>query len=227
MLLCVTSVQASVVIGGTRFIYQQKQPSISFRVLNQEQLNYLVVTKVQPDDGTRTVGTTTLIPAVKTVPFIANPPLFVVKANKEGMVRIMKTGGDDLPRDRESLFWLSIASIPESAGKPGQNQLQVAVRAHMKLIYRPDGLKGKPDTAYSQLKWSRKASEVSVTNPTPWYVTLVHLQSNGQEMPEPGMVAPFSTRVQPWCPEKGNCQLQWQTLNDYGALMPPLRITVN
>lgn len=220
-LIYISSVHAGVVIGGTRFIYDEGKPSISFRVRNEDSFNYLVVTKIYADDGKATSGSIISHSEDKNLQFVADPPLFLLKHHKEGIIRLMKTT-DNFPHDRESLAWVSIASIPAMQNSATGNTLQIAVRAHMKLIYRPKGLIGDPGNAYSQLTWARLGSQVSVTNPTPWYVTLVRLQSNGKTITEPGMVAPFSTRKQPWCPSEGTCQLQWQTLNDYGALLPPL-----
>ena len=59
------------------------------------------------------------------VPFMTTPPLFPLAAGRSNMIRIIRTGGD-LPDDRESLFWLSVASIPQTQGKPSPNSLQVA-----------------------------------------------------------------------------------------------------
>ncbi|HDR1956306.1 TPA: molecular chaperone [Enterobacter hormaechei] len=220
-----TAVQAGLVIGGTRFIYNSKDASITFQVKNTSQNPYLVQSKIISEDGKNILGTTGLTPPTD-VPFIATPPLFPLKAGRENVVRIMYTAGN-LPKDRESVFWLSVTGIPGTKEKARDNTLQIAVRNRIKLFYRPEGLPGRSADAYRQLSWSHTGSNVTVKNPTPYYVTLYNLTVNGTQRPDAGMVAPFSSRTQPWCPASGECALQWQTIDDYGAVMPPLHVNVN
>lgn len=210
---------AGLIVGGTRFIFSGEDPSLSIRVQNPDPNDYLVVTKVLLDDGQQMQGTMKTEAVNKEIPFAPVPPLFNLMSGKEGLIRILKTDGA-LSSDRESLFWLSIAAIPASPDKRAQNALQIAVRVRMKLFYRPADLTGRPDEAYSQLHWSRDGKEVTVKNTSPFYVTLVKMSSNGKPVPLPGMIAPYSKRMQPWCPAEGRCRLQWQSLNDYGKLMP-------
>lgn len=214
---------AGVVVGATRFIYGSAQRNgISFSVKNTDALAYLIQAKVLADDGKNTAGSVPNYAVNSQSPFIISPPLFRLKANEENTLRIIRTGGD-IPVDHESLFSLTVAAIPE--GKPGPNSLQVAIRSRFKLLYRPEGLKGNPSHAYETLLWQRHGQDISVSNPTPYYVTLFQLTVNGKAVDNAGMVAPFSTRTQSWCPASGACELQWQTLNDFGGVMPPWNIS--
>ena len=204
--------QAGVVIGGTRFIYNEGKPSISFRVINQSPSRYLITSKILADGDPHAA-----------VPFVATPPVFVLNGHKENEIRVMYTSGQ-LPADRESLFWVTVANIPQ-ADSQQQNTLQIAVRSRMKLFYRPKGVQGDSQQAYRQLTWRRQGKTVTVQNPTPFYVTLLNMQANGQSIAGAGMVAPLSSRSVAWCPAQGGCALQWQTLNDYGRAMPAMRIS--
>jgi len=207
LMLFSSLVQAGVVIGGTRFIYAQKSQGLSVSVFNRSDESWLVNTKVTR--GGSWPGAET--PSAAEALFIATPPLFLLNGGRDNKIRIIRAGGD-MPQDRESLFTLSIAAIP--SGKAVPNSLQMAIRSGMKLFYRPEGLKGNPEKAYTQLKWSRAGDQVVVENPTPYYVTLFQLNGNGQAFNDAGMVAPA-------------CQLQWQSINDYGRLMPPVSLTLN
>ncbi len=206
--------QAAIVTGGTRFIYNSNAESLTVNVRNTATDSYLVKTTIiaGEQDGN-----------VAPVPFVATPPLFLLKGGRENTLRILFTGGN-LPTDRESVFWLTIAGIPTTPSAGGSNTVQVALRNRMKLFWRPANLQGNTAEAYRHLTWSRTGDRVVVTNPTPWYVTLIRLTSNGQPLPEPGMVAPFSSLSESWCPRQGNCKLQWQTLNDYGTLQPAVSV---
>jgi len=199
------SAQAAIVTGGTRFVFYSNADSLTVNLRNTSAAPYLVQTKISAD--------------ARTAPFVATPPLFVLKGGRENILRIIYTG-EPLPADRESLFWLTVAGIPSSSTSTDPNLVEIALRQRMKLFWRPATLKGNADEAYKHLIWSHSGARVTVHNPTPWYVTLINLKSNGQPIDDPGMVAPFSSRTESWCPAQGNCTLQWQTLNDYGSLLP-------
>lgn len=214
---------AGVVVGATRFIYgSAQQNGIAFSVKNTDALAYLIQAKVVADDGKNTAGSIPNYAVNSSAPFIISPPLFRLRDNQENTLRVIRTGGD-LPMDHESLFGITVAAIPE--GKPGPNSLQVAIRSRFKLLYRPAGLKGNPSYAYEKLTWQRNGKDISVSNPTPFYVTVFQLTVNGKVKDDAGMVAPFSTRTQSWCPESGACDLRWQSLNDFGGVMPAWHIT--
>lgn len=220
LLLFSSLAQAGVVIGGTRFVYGEKQQSISVSVRNKSTAPYLLNTKILPG-GTWSGADKS---AVSRAPFIATPPLFSLPGGRENSIRIIRTGGD-LPSDRESLFTLSIAAIP--SGKGGPDTVQMAIRSGLKLFYRPAGLKGNPEKAYTQLKWSRTGHQVTVENPTPYYVTLFQLSADGHAVSDAGMVSPFARRTESWCGDSAVCQLRWQSINDYGRVMPVVSLSVS
>lgn len=224
LLLAVFSAHAGIVVGGTRFIYSGSRESISFNVKNTSSDVYLVQTKIMSDNRD------TALPGPQTItaetPFIASPPLFRLNPLHENSVRIIKIAGN-LPQNRESLFWLTVAGIPAAEQQNQNNTVQIAMRHRMKLFYRPANLPGDAKKAYAQLMWSRQGKNVVVQNPTPYFVTLLTLTVNGQTVNTPGMVSPYSSLNQPWCPESGECNLQWQAIDDFGAATSPLHIAVN
>lgn len=215
LLACCFAAHAGVTVDGTRFIFDADKPSITFTVNNTAQQRYLVLSKVLNTQGQ----------AGNDVPFMTTPPLFPLLPGHSNIVRIMRIGGD-LPTDRESLFWLSVASIPEMQGKQPPNSLQVAIRSRMKLFYRPAGLKGREEDAYRQLVWKKQGRQIQINNPTPYYVTLFNLRVNGSAVDHAGMVAPFANSAKSECPASGACVVQWQTINDYGRVMPELTQTL-
>lgn len=213
LLLHTVPARAGVVIGGTRFIYSGEKQSITMSVHNKSDSAFLVNTRVL--SGGSWPGST--YPEGDSAPFIATPPLFVLQGKHENSIRLVRTGGN-FPEDRESLFTLSIASIPSGKVKP--NTVQMAVRTRLKLLYRPARLKGNPEQAYTQLRWSRVGDTVVVENPTPYYVTLFQLSASGRAVSNAGVVAPFAKRQENWCGKKASCQLHWQSINDFGRVMP-------
>ncbi|WP_368540800.1 molecular chaperone [Enterobacter soli] len=196
---------AAIITGGTRFVFYSSADGLSVNVRNTSADRYLVQSKITGED--------------RPAPFVVTPPLFMLKGGRENTLRILYTG-EPLPADRESLFWLTVAGIPSTPSTGNNNNVEVALRQRMKLFWRPAALKGKAGEAYRHLTWTRTGEQVVVTNPTPWFVTLIRLTSNGQAIPDAGMVAPFSSRTERWCPVQGPCVMKWQTLNDYGSLLP-------
>lgn len=204
---------AGVMIGGTRFIYKEtSQKGLSVLVRNSDEMPYLVQTRVLPDASKGNEGT-----SLASV-LVATPPLMPLGSKQENVIRIVK-GEGALPTDRESLFQLIIAAIP--SGRPDSRDVQLAIRSSFKLLYRPSGLKGNADVAYQQLLWRRQGTSVTVENPTPYYVTLFKMFNNGKIQPAQGVVSPFASRTENWCPTKGVCRLQWQSLNDLGLPTKP------
>lgn len=211
---------AGVVIGGTRFVFAEHQKALSLSLRNTSDQPWLVNIRVL--NGGDWPGS--LPASAGNVPLMVTPPLFSLKSRGENNVRIISTNSN-LPKDRESLFTLSVASIP--SGRPGPDSVQLAVRSRLKLFWRPDGLKGSPDNAYRQLRWQITPSGLMVSNPTPYYVTVFKLNVDGQAVDNAGVVAPFSDRHTPWCKGKTVCPLRWQSINDYGRVMPVVTLSVS
>lgn len=198
--------QAGIVIGGTRVIYDGSKKETSASIRNPEKSGvYLVQSWVDNGD------------APGKAPFIVTPPLFRINPGEENMLRIVRTGGD-LPQDRESVFWLNIKSIPATDDStPRTNVLQVVVKARMKLFYRPAGLEGRPEVAYHQLQVARSSNQLTVSNPTPYYVTLFTLKVDGKAIKEADMVPPEG-RVNFTLPSASASTVTWQAISDYGGI---------
>lgn len=212
LVLCSQATLAGVTVGGTRFIYREGMHSLSIPLRNDSDIPWLVVTHVQ--SAARWQGAQ----VIDAMPFVVTPPMVELAAGQENTLRLIRMPGA-LPGDRETLFTLSVATIP--SGKTGGNGVQMGVRSALKLIYRPEGLQGDPQQAYQKLRWSADRAGISVTNPTPWYITLFNLDINGKPLSNPGVVAPFATR-QLTTFSGSVARIRWQTLNDYGRVMPQL-----
>lgn len=221
--IIVGSVQAGVVIKGTRYIYNENQSSIPVYLSNKSDISYLIQSSVNTAQGNELSGTV-IPPVMNASPFIITPPLFSLAPGKENVLRIMQVE-NHLPEDRESLFSLTVAAIPENQGTK-KNSVQFAVRNQLKLFYRPISLNEDTRRLYQQLQWRRAGGQVQVENKSAYFITLYQLKINGKKVPRAGMVAPFSQRLQNWCPLSGNCQIEWQTINDAGAVMPVLKVTL-
>lgn len=205
MLLTSFTTQAGIVIGGTRVIYQgeKKEASATIRVPDKSGV-WLVQSWVDNGSGEK-------------APFIITPPLFRITSGEENMLRIVRTGGN-LPEDRESVFWLNVKSIPATDDSvPHNNVLQVVVKSRLKLFYRPAGLEGQPESAYHHLSVVHSGNRLTVSNPTPYYITLFTLKVDGRDIKEADMV-PAKGSVSFTLPSATATSVTWQAISDYGGI---------
>lgn len=125
----------------------------------------------------------------------------------------------DLAADRETLYWLNIKSIPATQASEGGNTLQLAVNTRIKLIYRPAALKGStPDQASAQLKWSRQGQNLTVNNPTPYYINFNTISTGGKALENVTYVAPHATATFRLPASASGHTVEWKVISDYGAI---------
>ncbi|MDG2539547.1 fimbria/pilus periplasmic chaperone [Dyella jiangningensis] len=218
-----TTAQANVLIGGTRVVFPAKDGEVTVRLTNDNDHPVLVESWIDRGDIHST-------PESVDVPFLITPPLFRMEAKKEQSLRIVYTH-EQLPADRESLFWLNVLEVPPKptgAQTEGQNLLQLALRSRLKLFYRPAGLPGDPAKAPAELTWKvvadGKGFALEAHNPTPYYVTITELSlvvGGKNATAELGMVAPLSDLRMPLHdvaqkPAAGSV-VSFTSLNDFGA----------
>nr|WP_306823085.1 molecular chaperone [Pseudomonas fluorescens] len=167
---------------------------------------------------------------VTPVPMIAAPALFRLEAGKEQTVQINRLP-NDLPQDRESLFYFNLQEIPQLE-ETGANILNIALRTRIKLFYRPSQLKTRPQDHLGQLVWSVKTidgkSYLTVDNPSPYHFTFSQLEvksaANSEKVPANAMVPPMGQQryaLSKTAPGR-NLQVSFTTINDYGASTPVL-----
>jgi chaperone protein EcpD len=192
--LCLSApIAANVLISGTRVVFPAKDGEVTVRLTNANDHPVLVESWIDRGDVHST-------PETVDVPFLITPPLFRMESGKDQSLRIVFTH-DQLPTDRESLFWLNVLEVPPKPTGPqaAQNLLQLALRSRLKLFYRPEGLSGDPLKAPEALTWKvvadGKGYALQAHNPTPYFVTIsdAAITGGGQPMAaDAGMVAPQS-----------------------------------
>nr|WP_154667024.1 type 1 fimbria chaperone FimC [Chania multitudinisentens] len=199
---------AGIALHATRVIYPAGAKQTSLSLSNSDTKGrYLINAWVDNGSEQKEKG------------FIITPPLFVSEANSENTLRIIYAG-PPLPADRESVFWLNVKAIPavEKASIEGKNVLQLAILSRIKLFVRPGNLPQPPENAPAQLRFKRTGMQLNITNPSPYYVSLVNLKLGTQKLPNI-MAAPKETTPVP-VPAAIEGNISFQTVNDYGALTP-------
>lgn len=202
--------QAGVALGATRVIYPAGQKQVQLGVTNNDDSStYLIQSWVENADGG------------KDSRFVITPPLFAMQGKKENTLRIIDATNKQLPQDRESLFWINVKAIPSmDKSKLSENTLQLAIISRIKLYYRPAKLALPPDQAAEKLSFSRSDSSLTLTNPTPYYLTVTELNA-GTRVLENALVPPMGKTSVKLPPDAGS-NITYRTINDYGALTPKM-----
>ncbi|MEN3524651.1 fimbria/pilus periplasmic chaperone, partial [Proteus mirabilis] len=136
--LCVINqAYAAVSLGATRVIYFAGEKQVKLPVINNDEKRYLIQSWIENSEGKKDNS------------FVITPPLFSMQGKKENTLRIIDATNNKLPKDRETLFWLSVKSIPAvEKSLANENMLQLAIISKIKFFYRPKDLIISPDENY-------------------------------------------------------------------------------
>ncbi|HCD1254265.1 TPA: fimbria/pilus periplasmic chaperone [Citrobacter amalonaticus] len=198
-----SSFASGVGLGVTRLVYPSDARQVSLSVRNtHENLAFLIQPWAEDSHGK------------KTSDFIITPPLSVLKPKSEKILRVIYAG-PVLPTDKESAFWLTVKAVPPLNDDKKGNVLQLASANRIKVFYRPQTLTVKVQDAPAMLSVKKNDREIELTNPSPYFLTLVNLSVNGRHL-NPLMVPPKdSIKIKNDSARSG--EITFQTINDYGA----------
>lgn len=194
---------AGLVAGATRMIYQPESRERTLMLANTN--DYPVVVQTWVDDGD--VDST---PDQAKAPFMVLPAVFKMQPGAAQGLRIINKG-DNLPTDRESVYWLNLYEIPPKSRRNDDAYAQVAMamNTQMKIFYRPAGLTPKPEEAMKKVSFTLHKQDkkyvLVAKNPSPYHVSFgqIQLQNRQQNHPPQNyaiaqqmdmMVSPFSER---------------------------------
>ncbi|MEI2628525.1 molecular chaperone [Erwinia aphidicola] len=202
---------ASVVIGGTRVIYPAGQKEVTVKLDNVGKSPVLIQSWIDNGDAEAK-------PDNISVPFILTPPINRIEA-KKGQTLRLSYSGTPLPANKESVFYLNVLEIPaKDKALQAENLLQMAFRSRIKLFFRPAGLTGNANDAVKALSWTAGSNGVSVTNPTPYHVSLVEVVLGAKKV-EGQMVAPGGSQSFVLPGARAGSELKFSSVNDYGAIV--------
>ena len=218
-ILLITSLCTSVVYAGgvglgvTRMVYSgaTSQSLLDVRNTNKES-SFLIQSWVENSEGQRSSD------------FIITPPLFVLKPEMENSVKVM-FNGQQLPQDRETLYWITVKAIPQSGKENNSNTLQLASASRIKLFYRPDALsKEINNEVWQRLSGELQNGKINLTNPTPFYITTINMKVDGKSV-KSIMIPPRGTVTLEESFSNAR-QLSYQAINDYGAWVPEVSMVL-
>ncbi|SUC13399.1 fimbrial chaperone [Proteus vulgaris] len=211
-------VNAGVVISGTRVIYVENEKEVTIKVSNEGKLPVLIQNWID-------TGDVDAAPENIQVPFILSPPVFRVEPTKSQTLRINYTGSVQLPKDRESIYWLNVLEIPPNASDKIDNKLQIAYRSRIKLFYRPYALRDKADAikGAENLSFTVVNNKLKAINNSPYYVSLVSITlSNNEKNPIDGEVVPplgsHDFSIPNGVNASSGSKIVYRYVNDWGAM---------
>ncbi|HBM3184811.1 TPA: fimbria/pilus periplasmic chaperone [Klebsiella oxytoca] len=214
-LLFSVSALAAVNVDITRVIINAGEKSASLSLLNSGDQPMLVQAWV--DEGNPLTPPDTI-----RTPVVILPPVFRMQPGEIRSVRLLLTGRSALPRDRETLYWLNIYQIPPITDRDNQRIQRVILplRLRLKLFIRPDGLANPTEQDGEKLIFTRRISgkmpQLTISNPTPWYMTL-GMVSCGSVRIGGGIIPPRTSRSFPLNGQEHKCKkLQYVLINDSG-----------
>ncbi|WP_419962921.1 molecular chaperone [Pantoea vagans] len=210
---------SSVVMQGTRVIFNPKQDVKSLKFTNTDPFPY--ITQVWTSKESDAVFNNK-----KEAPFVISPGVFKINAKEDHLVNMLYTGGKT-QSDREELFYLHFTQIPGvSSSNKNENKIVLAVTNTMKIFLRPDNLKISSEKMFDYINFSyeTKSCDIFLKNNSPYYLN----STSGEITAGPSyytiskipMVAPFSDqKVRTTClKDSAALSLKLNYVNDYGVI---------
>lgn len=155
-----TFCQASVVLNGTRVIVDGTKNEKTLQFTNAGDHPTLV--QIQAIDFNNHS-----IP-----PFVALPQIFRI-APEAGQTVKLNVTNNNLPQDRESLFYMDYTEIPSlKKGLEDKNKLYLIIKNRVKVIVRPTGLNFSMDKLKNALSYHFQGRDIVFRNASPFYANI-------------------------------------------------------
>lgn len=123
------------------------------------------------------------------------------------------------------MFWVNVKAIPAmEKDQKNENTLQLAIISRIKMFYRPTHLAMAPEEAPAMLRFRRSGSILTLINPTPYFITVTNMKAGNSNLPN--TMVPPKGEVSVDIPHAVTGDISFQTINDYGALTPLIKATM-
>lgn len=100
----------------------------------------------------------------------------------------------------------------------------VSSNAAVAFLYRPTNLAMAPEEAPAMLRFRRSGSKLTLINPTPYFITVTNMKAGNSNLPN--TMVPPKGEVSVDIPHAATGDISFQTINDYGALTPRIKATM-
>ncbi|MCY0802325.1 molecular chaperone [Providencia rettgeri] len=196
-----------IALNQSRIIFSEKDNSQIAQVRNETNDAFLIQSAILKEVDGGAVNN-----------FIVAPPLFKILPKSEYSVRIIPNKIDELPKDKESIFYFKIRALPSvNKNESDENKIgMVFVTAIViKLYYRPELIKSPSQQDYKKLTLVKKDGGWSFYNPTPYYMTVVDFNVGGNMQSSSVLIPPYDY----YKINRNNINggISWRLLNDFGT----------
>lgn len=218
---------ASLIINNTRVIYNEQDGESVIKLENNNKKDNPILVQVWIDNGDPDSNPSTI-----SVPFTITPAIFRIDGQKSQSIRILRIS-DNLPSDRESVFWINFLDVPQKSDNGDQNLMQLSIRNRLKFFYRPKNLPTSVSDAYKLVKFSltQNASsyKIIIDNPTPYHITIANLDVKSidgkithasMNSKNDFMVSPFGKKelvLKKKIPSSNEVRIHYSFVNDFGS----------
>ncbi|MCU4413021.1 molecular chaperone [Acinetobacter sp. WU_MDCI_Axc73] len=192
-LLIVHTSFAGVVLTGTRVILADGQNEKTIHLQNIDSVPALVQLWLDEGDENSTLETAK-------APFVVSPQIFRMEPNAGQVVRVRFIDAGQIPKDRESLYYLNFLQYPATKKQDMENnRLMVVFKNRVKVFYRPKNLVGSSAQTLEKLdfKFNAQNKQLSINNPTAYFANVQEVrlltQQNQVVVKRNEMIAPYST----------------------------------
>lgn len=212
-----SSVTAIVNIDATRIVINSDQKRGSFKLVNEGKEEMVV--QLWTDYGDILAS-----PSLVKTPVFLTPPILNLKPGEiKSIQAIVDRQMVDQQKD-EQIYWLNIYQVSRKfitdEIAPFSDELVLPIRLRIKLLVRPQGIEKLEKTAGEQLTFGfepasgHTSATVSISNPTPWNISLLYLTINGQEITPP--LIPANGSVLLARPITQPALIEYAIINDFG-----------
>ncbi len=207
--------QGGIYLGTTRVVFNSNDKAAVFTANNSSSIDtWLIRSWVSP------YGKTDKEPSEADAVdnFVITPPLHRLDPNSSVQLRVNRAGGA-LPEDRESVFYINALAIPPKPKDAKGSVIQFALNTQIKLFYRPQKLNDERELvkAYGDVTVSANGDTLTLSNPSPYYLTLTNIVLNERSTLTPAdpMIPPFGSITVTTSAKSGT--VSYQAINDFGG----------
>lgn len=207
---------SSVVMTGTRIIYNESNKEKTVQFSNTGQTPYVVDISINDNKNTD-------INKEKNDIFIAIPQIFKIEPHAGQIIKLIKLA-DNLPNDKESVLYFNFSQIPATTEEQSsQNQLALLFNSQVKIFYRPKSIENKENTL-NDLFVSKEKNRLKINNDSPFHIVIkeANLISEKQKFTVAKSVMLSPKSIYFWdIPSKANKnrakEIEFEIINDYGS----------
>lgn len=139
-------------------------------------------------------GETASSPDSSRTPLVVLPPVFKMQPDELRTLRVMLSSRRSLPGIGKAFSGLIFTRSPEqNASDSVTRKLVLPLRLRLKVFIRPHGLKAPTSNDERKLRFSIASQGITITNPTPWYMSLAVAPIKGISIGNI-MLAPYEQR---------------------------------